>query len=268
MFPVKIDDKDWPTTEHYFQAQKFIGTPYAEFIRQLPAPRQAFDFSRKPEVSYWRRNDWEQVKEKVMERALWAKFTQHPMLRKMLLDTGGRRLIEHTSNDHYWGDGGDGSGKNRLGNLLMDVRQKLRQGTSLPYTIPYKPKPIERDELQAASSMPVDSEKDNSNNEPDLINLDDSIGDSPCGTTTTLQSSPMECNTVENSDCPTSLPPPIIPITSHHPLDPDVTSTNLDDIAITEPAVTTASDNRQQPIDESNSGELANHVEPMDTVDK
>ncbi|XP_065912115.1 uncharacterized protein [Dysidea avara] len=274
-YPVKIDDKVWPTTEHYFQAQKFIGTPYVEYIRTLPAPRLAFDFSRKPEVSHWRRNDWEQVKEKVMEKALWAKFTQHSELHKMLLDTGGRRLVEHTSNDRYWGDGGDGSGKNRLGNLLMDVRQKLRQGKI--YTLPYKPKSIEREEPQAASSTP---EKDGGDNQPDLIILnDDSTGDSLCGTTTTPQSSPMECNIAENSNDSTLLLPPLMPFTeaTSHPLGTDATSTstinsaNPDDIvnSITEqpPAPAMESDDGQQPnpsiSDEpqgSNSNELADCV--------
>jgi hypothetical protein len=33
--------------------------------------------------------------------------------------------VEHTTNDRYWGDGGDGSGKNRLGALLMELRAEL-----------------------------------------------------------------------------------------------------------------------------------------------
>ena len=127
MFPVQIDGKRWPTTEHYFQAQKFVGTPYEQAICELSTPREAFDFSRKPEVHCWRRNDWEQVKEDVMKKALLAKFTQHHELRLMLFSTGNRELVEHTSNDRYWGDGGDGSGQNRLGYLLMLVREELRQ---------------------------------------------------------------------------------------------------------------------------------------------
>jgi predicted NAD-dependent protein-ADP-ribosyltransferase YbiA (DUF1768 family) len=34
--------------------------------------------------------------------------------------------VEHTKNDAYWGDGGDGIGKNRLGQILMAVREELR----------------------------------------------------------------------------------------------------------------------------------------------
>ena len=126
MYTVQIDGSTWPTTEHYFQAQKFVGTPYAQAICHLATPREAFDFTRKPEVHLWRRSDWEQVKEDIMKKALLAKFTQHNDLRLSLLSTRNRKLVEHTSNDNYWGDGGDGSGKNRLGYLLMSVREELR----------------------------------------------------------------------------------------------------------------------------------------------
>ena len=55
-----------------------------------------------------------------------AKFTQHDDLKAILLGTGDAKLVEHTEKDSYWGDGGDGSGKNRLGQILMKVRDELR----------------------------------------------------------------------------------------------------------------------------------------------
>ena len=128
-YPIKLDGKEWPTTEHYFQAQKFIGTPYAEAIRKQRYPRGAFDMSRNASVSRWKRGDWDRVKDDIMLKCLRAKFTQHKDLKQMLLDTGERNLIEHTANDSYWGDGGDGSGKNRLGQLLMQVRKELSKQT-------------------------------------------------------------------------------------------------------------------------------------------
>ena len=73
------------------------------------------------------RPDWESAKEDIMREALHAKFTQHPDLRSLLLHTGDAEIIEHTRNDNYWGDGGDGSGKNRLGEMLMELRTKLKQ---------------------------------------------------------------------------------------------------------------------------------------------
>lgn len=123
---VKIDGKIWPTTEHYFQAQKFIGTPYEEHVRKLTTPREAFMFSREPTVQCWIRKDWQQVKDDVMKLALLHKFEQHDALRQKLVSTGDKELVEHTSNDSYWGDGGDGTGKNKLGCLLMEVRGIMR----------------------------------------------------------------------------------------------------------------------------------------------
>jgi ribA/ribD-fused uncharacterized protein len=72
------------------------------------------------------RRDWERVKDAVMRDVVLAKFTQHDDLRATLLATGDALLVEHTERDSYWGDGGDGSGKNRLGQILMSVRDELR----------------------------------------------------------------------------------------------------------------------------------------------
>jgi ribA/ribD-fused uncharacterized protein len=63
-----------------------------------------------------------------MLEAVRAKFTQHADLRETLLGTGLSKNVEHTENDAYWGDGGDGRGKNRLGEILMSVREELRAG--------------------------------------------------------------------------------------------------------------------------------------------
>ena len=72
------------------------------------------------------RKDWEAVKDSIMCEAVLAKFTQHADLWETLLATGGAKIVEHTENDNYRGDGGDGSGKNRLGQILMRVREELR----------------------------------------------------------------------------------------------------------------------------------------------
>jgi ribA/ribD-fused uncharacterized protein len=67
------------------------------------------------------------VKVQVMREAVLAKFTQHDDLRALLLSIGETNLVEHSRNDSYWGDGGDGSGKNMLGRILMEIREQLRQ---------------------------------------------------------------------------------------------------------------------------------------------
>jgi hypothetical protein len=62
-----------------------------------------------------------------MYEVVQAKFTQHEELKVLLLSTGTATLIEHTENDDYWGDGGDGSGKNKLGKILMQLREELQK---------------------------------------------------------------------------------------------------------------------------------------------
>ena len=126
-YPILLAGKRWPTSEHYFQAQKFEETAYQEEIRKEKSPMQAARMGRNRKRPL--RKDWESVKVEIMRQAVLAKFTQHSNLRELLLSTGDTRLVEHTTNDTYWGDGGDGTGKNMLGRILMEVREQLRQGT-------------------------------------------------------------------------------------------------------------------------------------------
>ena len=122
-FPIQQKRKRWPTTEHYFQAQKFLDPVHQEQIRHANTPMIAARLGR--ERSRPLRRDWEAVKVSIMREALEAKFRQHPELTALLLNTADALLVEHTTNDSYWGDGGDGSGKNMLGQLLMELRDAL-----------------------------------------------------------------------------------------------------------------------------------------------
>jgi ribA/ribD-fused uncharacterized protein len=106
------------------QAQKFRGTEHEEAVRRCKTPREAANLGRSRKLPL--RRDWESVKDQVMLEAVRAKFTQHEDLHAVLLATGDAELVEHTERDSYWGDGGDGSGKNRLGHILMQVRAELR----------------------------------------------------------------------------------------------------------------------------------------------
>ncbi|MCB9642142.1 MAG: NADAR family protein [Myxococcales bacterium] len=121
---VYLKGKYWPTTEHYFQAQKFAGTEHEEAVRMQKGPGFAAQMGRNRKLPL--RKDWESIKDNVMRDAVYAKFTQHKDLKELLLSTGEAVLIEHTTNDSYWGDGGDGSGKNMLGRILMEIRKRIR----------------------------------------------------------------------------------------------------------------------------------------------
>ena len=123
-YPFSDGNKIWPTSEHYFQAQKFLIPEIQEKIRQIASPMDAALEGRNRQNPL--RPDWEEIKDKVMLQALRMKFSQHPEIAKELLATGDAIIIEHTRNDAYWADGGDGSGKNKLGLLLMQVREELK----------------------------------------------------------------------------------------------------------------------------------------------
>jgi ribA/ribD-fused uncharacterized protein len=69
-FPFTLNDAEWPTSEHYFQAQKFAGTPSEEEIRRAASPMIAARMGRSRSRPL--RPDWEQVKDVVMLDALRA----------------------------------------------------------------------------------------------------------------------------------------------------------------------------------------------------
>ena len=119
-----LSGKPWQTVEHYFQAQKFVGTPQEEAIRLAPDPMTAKNMGQSRE--YPLRADWESVKDDLMRDAVRAKFEQHEDICAVLLGTGAETLIEAARNDNYWGYGPDGKGQNKLGLTLMAVRDALR----------------------------------------------------------------------------------------------------------------------------------------------
>ena len=122
-YPIKLKGKKWPTSEHYFQAMKFESAKDQKDILNAKTPMEAARKGRDRKRKLKR--SWESMKDNVMREAVLAKFSQHNELKELLLSTGDAKLIEHTENDDYWGDGGNGKGKNMLGRILMSIRDKL-----------------------------------------------------------------------------------------------------------------------------------------------
>ncbi|MBN3875356.1 MULTISPECIES: NADAR family protein [unclassified Nostoc] len=119
----ELDGLYWSTSEHYFQAQKFVGTPHVEQIRLVKTPKDAARMGR--ERTRALRQDWEQVKDDIMRQAVLCKFQTHTDIRDILLSTNNVEIVENSPIDFYWGCGADGSGKNMLGKILMEVRDIL-----------------------------------------------------------------------------------------------------------------------------------------------
>jgi ribA/ribD-fused uncharacterized protein len=147
--PIIYEGLPYRTSEHLYHALKYLTHPnrtklheeYAELIRNASTPNKAKILAnRKTGLRYqWQkdlkvlidkynlepRSDWDAVKEEKMLLCLKLKFTQSERCKKVLLSTGDQILVEHTSRDKFWADGGDGSGLNTLGQLLMQVREEL-----------------------------------------------------------------------------------------------------------------------------------------------
>ena len=123
----ELDGLWWSTSEHYFQAQKFIDTdrPWFDKIREVKTPKEAAKIGR--DRSHPLRGDWEQVKDEIMQQAVLQKFKTPADLCEILLSTSDELIVENSPINYYWGCGKDGSGKNRLGEILMAVREILRQ---------------------------------------------------------------------------------------------------------------------------------------------
>jgi ribA/ribD-fused uncharacterized protein len=126
-FPIELDGRRWPSTEHFYQAQKFTDAKLQSAIRAMPKPSAAKNYADKHKAAI--RPDWDAVKDDVMLRAVRRKFELHPALRALLLATGDEELIESAPTDYYWGEGGEGTGQNKLGQIMQRVRAELRAAT-------------------------------------------------------------------------------------------------------------------------------------------
>jgi N-glycosidase YbiA len=122
--PFRVDGETWPSTEHYFQAQKFVRDRDRERIRSsglaVDAKRIAWG-----QLSARARPDWDNLRISAMRRALDSKFAQYGVARHTLVNTWPMPLVENSPSDEFWGIGADGAGADVMGNLLEEVRNEL-----------------------------------------------------------------------------------------------------------------------------------------------
>ncbi len=125
---IHLQGKDWPTVEHYYQAQKFAGTSEEGVISLIYAaatPVEAAALGRDPKRRL--RPDWHEAKYYIMREAVFTKFLTHKDIQAPLLATGSELIVENSATDYYWGCGADKTGQNHLGRILMSVREEIRQ---------------------------------------------------------------------------------------------------------------------------------------------
>lgn len=94
-------------------------------IRDARSAHDAFKYAERFKRD--RRPDWDDIKIGVMKRILFAKADQHEYVRRKLIETGDRILVENSWRDDFWGWGPNRDGENMLGKLWMEVRSELRK---------------------------------------------------------------------------------------------------------------------------------------------
>jgi ribA/ribD-fused uncharacterized protein len=141
-FTLRWAGERFDTSEAAYHYEKFperhdIGAD----ILHAPSAHEAFKIAERHKAD--RRPDWDYVKVGIMLDILRAKAEQHEYVRRKLLATGDRELVEDSWRDDYWGWGPNRDGQNMLGRLWMTVRGELRQAEPASKAACHAPEPAE-----------------------------------------------------------------------------------------------------------------------------
>lgn len=125
--PLVYRGEEYPTVEHAYQASKTTSFSEQYEIKIASTPGKAKRYGK--HIVHLR-PDWDLVKEKIMYELIYIKFSTHKGLQKKLIGTYPMYLQEGNMwGDTFWGvDLRTGEGKNKLGKILMRVREELRRG--------------------------------------------------------------------------------------------------------------------------------------------
>ncbi|MEK7635373.1 MAG: NADAR family protein [Patescibacteria group bacterium] len=122
-FALEWKDKLYPTSEHAYHSEKFEDENLKEQIRNARSAHDSQKFSEANKDKY--REDWGDVRVQIMKEILRAKVEQHPYVKKKLLESDGKELIEDSWRDNFWGWGPNKDGQNQLGKLWMEIREEF-----------------------------------------------------------------------------------------------------------------------------------------------
>lgn len=75
------------------------------------------------------RSDWNDIRDDIMYDIIKRKFNQNIDIKENIINTGFRKIVMYTPSkyDNYWGNGKDGTGENKMGQLLMKLRDEFYQ---------------------------------------------------------------------------------------------------------------------------------------------
>jgi hypothetical protein len=140
-FMLAWKERMFQTVEHAYHWESFatcaVHTESGIYIRDhvMEAASAHEALKRAQWWRAYRRKDWDDVKVDVMRALLRAKATQHEYVRRKLLETGERLLIENSWRDSFWGWGPNRDGQNMLGKLWMEVREEFSEARTANYPL-------------------------------------------------------------------------------------------------------------------------------------
>lgn len=115
------DGLRYSNSESAFQAQKTLDNDF-KIKFSFRSGKSAKSLGKSVKL----REDWELVKDNIMYEVCLQKFLQNKDILDKLLSTGDAELIEgNLHGDRYWGVC-KGTGQNKLGKILMRIRDELR----------------------------------------------------------------------------------------------------------------------------------------------
>lgn len=125
-FQIFWEAKWWATSEHVYQAGKFVDP---KIIRKISLARSAHDAKQIAKNNATnRRPEWSDAyKLALMEEILREKLRQHQYIQKALDQTGEMEMVEDSPRDPFWGRGPDWRGHNHLGKIWMKLREEMRK---------------------------------------------------------------------------------------------------------------------------------------------
>ena len=123
--PFFLEEQEWPTAEHYYQASLFDNPAIKTRILELKTAKDVMDFTKWK--FFQKKKGWKQLRQVLMTRAIYTKCKTYPEIAERLLATGDKKLVENSTYDYFWGCGRDRRAENTYGKVLMNVRDKLRE---------------------------------------------------------------------------------------------------------------------------------------------
>ncbi len=123
-FAIEWKGHFYMTSEHAYHTEKFDDEKLKEEIRQTRSAHDSQKLANLNKDKY--RPDWNDIKVSVMKEILREKVNQHPYVKKKLLESEDRLLVEDSWRDDFWGWGPNKDGENYLGKLWMEIREEIK----------------------------------------------------------------------------------------------------------------------------------------------